>query len=107
MRVLLLCPYPELIEAPILAGGDDLVASVAPPSEIDFSADFIVSFGYRHILKEPILRSVARPIINIHISYLPWNRGADANFWSWFKHTPKGVSIHEIDAGIDTGPVLA
>jgi len=106
MRVLLLCPYPKLIEAPIL-GGDDLVASMVPPSEVDFSADFIVSFGYRHILKEPILRSVARPIINIHIGYLPWNRGADPNFWSWFEDTPKGVSIHHIDVGIDTGPLLA
>lgn len=107
MRVLILCPNPELIEAPILEGEDDLVASNAPPSEVDFSADIIVSFGYRHLLREPILRSVARPIINIHISYLPWNRGADPNFWSWFEHTPKGVSIHEIDDGIDTGPLLA
>jgi methionyl-tRNA formyltransferase len=107
MRVLLLSPYAELIEAPILAGGDALIRSNAPPREVDFTADIIVSFGYRHILSAHILASVTRPILNIHISYLPWNRGADPNFWSWFEDTPKGVSIHCIDAEIDTGPILA
>jgi methionyl-tRNA formyltransferase len=106
MRVLLLSPYPELLEAPILAGGDTLMRSNAPPSEADFTADIIVSFGYRHIFSAHILTSVTRPILNVHISYLPWNRGADPNFWSWFEDTPKGVSIHCIDAGIDTGPIL-
>ena len=45
-------------------------------------------------------------MINIHISMLPWNCGADPNFWSWFYATPKGVSIHCIDSGIDTGGLL-
>ena len=69
-------------------------------------ADFIVSFGYRKILKGPVLSSYKDRIINIHISFLPWNRGADPNFWSWFDDTPKGVSIHRIDAGIDTGNII-
>jgi Formyl transferase len=107
MRVLVLSPYAELIEAPILAGGDTPTRSNAPPPEVDFAADIIVSFGYRHIISAHIIASVAQPIVNIHISYLPWNRGADPNFWSWFEGTPKGVSIHYIDDGIDTGPILA
>jgi methionyl-tRNA formyltransferase len=106
MRVLLLSPYPELVRAPILASGDDVRGSNASPNELDFIGDFIVSFGYRYIIKKQILTRVTRPIVNIHISYLPWNRGADPNFWSWFDNTPKGVSIHYIDAGIDTGSVL-
>jgi len=106
MRVLLLSPYPQTIEMPILEGGDHVITSNASPSEIDFSADFIICFGYRHIIQEQILRTVVRPIINLHISYLPWNKGADPNFWSWFEHTPKGVSVHEVDIGIDTGPLL-
>jgi methionyl-tRNA formyltransferase len=105
MRVLLLSPLPELIEAPIRQAGDDLRISNDAPAAVDFSADLVVSFGYRYILKEPILSAL--PIINIHVSYLPWNRGADPNFWSWFDATPKGVSIHHIDAGIDTGDILA
>jgi methionyl-tRNA formyltransferase len=68
--------------------------------------DLVVSFGYRHILKKPILETINRPIINLHISYLPWNRGAHPVFWAIHDNTPLGVSIHEIDAGIDTGPII-
>ncbi len=68
--------------------------------------DFIISFGYRKIIPIKILSSLKRPIINLHISYLPYNRGAYSNFWSFLKNTPKGVTIHEIDKGIDTGDIL-
>lgn len=104
MRVLLLSPYPELVAHTIQSFGDTVTVSTAPPAELDLSVDKIVSFGYRHILKGDILR---RQIINIHISLLPWNRGADPNFWSFYEDTPKGVSIHVMDEGIDTGPLIA
>jgi methionyl-tRNA formyltransferase len=68
--------------------------------------DFVISYGYRHILKKSIIESSDAPIINLHISYLPWNRGAHPNFWSFFDCTPSGVSIHLIDEGVDTGPIL-
>jgi methionyl-tRNA formyltransferase len=68
--------------------------------------DLVVSYGYRHILKGEILSHLSAPIVNLHISYLPWNRGAHPNFWSFFDGTPSGVSIHLIDKGIDTGPVI-
>lgn len=68
--------------------------------------DFVISYGYRHILKKAIIESSDAHIINLHISYLPWNRGAHPNFWSFFDCTPSGVSIHLIDEGVDTGPIL-
>lgn len=68
--------------------------------------DLIVSFGYRHILNKSLIETSKCPIINLHISYLPWNRGAHPNFWSFFDCTPSGVSIHLIDEGIDTGPII-
>lgn len=67
--------------------------------------DLVVSFGYRHILPENVLKTANCNVINIHISFLPWNRGADPNFWSFYDDTPKGVSIHQIDKGLDTGPI--
>ena len=69
--------------------------------------DLVISFGYRHIIKEEILNNIKIPIVNLHISYLPWNRGAHPNFWSFFDATPTGVSIHLVDKGIDTGPIIA
>ncbi len=67
--------------------------------------DLAVSFGYRHILKTDVLATAKRPVLNLHIAYLPWNRGAHPLFWAAYDGTPAGVTIHEIDSGIDTGPI--
>jgi hypothetical protein len=68
--------------------------------------DWVISYGYRHILKKHHIESAKNPIINLHISFLPYNRGADPNYWSWVENTPKGVTIHAIDEGIDTGDIF-
>ena len=69
-------------------------------------ADIIISFGYKKLLKIKVIKAVRRPIINLHMSYLPYNRGAHPNYWSFIDNTPRGVTIHEIDAGIDTGNII-
>jgi methionyl-tRNA formyltransferase len=69
--------------------------------------DWIISYGYKHIIKNSEIKQAKNSIINLHISYLPYNRGCDPNFWSWYEDTPKGVSIHKVDEGIDTGPIYA
>ena len=68
--------------------------------------DFIISFGYKKIIKKNLIDKTKKPIVNLHMSYLPYNRGAHPNFWSFVNNTVKGVSIHEIDSGIDTGRVI-
>ena len=68
--------------------------------------DFLISFGYRYILSKKVLKAFNMKAINLHISYLPWNRGADPNFWSFVDNTPKGVTIHLLDEGIDTGDII-
>ncbi|KZZ41111.1 MAG: hypothetical protein MK185_09035 [Saccharospirillaceae bacterium] len=71
------------------------------------SPDIIVSHGYRHIITADVIAAVEKGrLINLHISYLPWNRGADPNFWSFYDNTPKGFTIHCIDDGLDTGDIL-
>ncbi|NNJ25329.1 Methionyl-tRNA formyltransferase [Planctomycetes bacterium LzC2] len=45
--------------------------------------------------------------VNLHASLLPWNRGADSNFWSFVDGTPKGVTLHYMDEGLDTGDIIA
>jgi methionyl-tRNA formyltransferase len=56
-------------------------------------SDFILSFGLRKIISENIIKKLKKPIFNIHLSYLPFNRGAHPNFWSFIENTPAGVSI--------------
>jgi methionyl-tRNA formyltransferase len=76
-------------------------------SDIDLKEfEWIISYGYSHIIKQEYIDQVKNPIINLHVSYLPFNKGADPNFWSWFENTPKGVTIHQIDKGIDTGGIF-
>lgn len=72
----------------------------------EINPDWVISYGYRHILSNPIIDFVYPKIINLHISLLPWNRGADPNLWSFVDNTPKGVSIHLLTKGVDTGDIL-
>ncbi len=67
---------------------------------------FMISYNYKFIIKQEIINYMKNNIINLHISLLPWNRGAYPNVWSFLEDTPKGVTIHIIDKGIDTGPIL-
>jgi methionyl-tRNA formyltransferase len=108
MNVLLLSPYPESLFAPIEQTGDNItiIARELVPG-YDYGADLVVSYGYRFIVKEPFLTLWKGHIYNIHTGYLPYNRGASPNLWSWYDDTPKGVTIHAMDEGIDTGSIIA
>ena len=67
--------------------------------------DVIISFWLQiHIANLPSQK--IKKIINLHIGYLPYNRGAHPNFWSFMDNTPTGVTIHEIDKNIDTGKII-
>ena len=67
---------------------------------------FIISYNYRHIIKEDVIEAMKGRIINLHTSYLPYNRGASPNVFSFLENTRKGVTIHVLDKGLDTGDIL-
>ena len=98
-------PLRQIVES----HGDETIERETP-FEMSFlheqAIDFIVSYGYRHIIGEQVVEYMRGKVINLHISLLPWNRGADPNLWSFFENTPKGVTIHFVDEGIDTGDVI-
>lgn len=70
--------------------------------------DLLVSYRYRYMITKDIIDFMSKRlgIINCHISLLPHNRGADPNLWSLINNTPKGVTIHYIDEGLDTGYII-
>jgi methionyl-tRNA formyltransferase len=46
--------------------------------------------------------------VNVHPSLLPWRRGPDPLFWTFCEGDPVGgVTVHIVDDGLDTGPILA
>lgn len=106
MKILFLSPHKHLI--PFLESYDDRITQTTEPLTDDIlkDVDFIISYGYRYIISKDIINRFENRIINLHISYLPWNRGADPNLWSFIEDTPKGVTIHYIDKGIDTGNII-
>lgn len=68
---------------------------------------WVISYNYSHIVGAEVIESLRGRIVNLHASFLPWNRGASPNFWSFVENTPKGVSIHFMDEGLDTGDLIA
>ena len=40
------------------------------------------------------------------MSYLPYNKGAHPIFWAFYDDNECGVTIHELNAGIDDGPII-
>lgn len=105
MNILILSPYSERL-LPFLK--NHTVESTEDKVRNDYitSFDFVISYGYRYILSKEIIDAMPRKIINLHTSYLPFNRGADPNFWANYEGTPSGVTIHYMDEGIDTGDII-
>lgn len=68
---------------------------------------FVVSFNYRHLIKQDVIDFMEGKIINLHASFLPFNRGSSPNFFSFVEDTPKGVTIHRLEKGLDTGAIYA
>ena len=68
--------------------------------------DLGISWFYPFILKREQIDAVRLGIINHHIGLLPWGRGAAPNVWAIANDEPAGVTMHWIDAGVDTGPII-
>ena len=58
------------------------------------------------ILKSRFLQAAGEGVLNAHSGPLPEIRGMNACEWSLLLRVRPAVTIHVIDAGIDTGPVL-
>ena len=70
-----------------------------------WSPDLIVFTG-GNILRKPLLQVPRLGVLNVHLGLLPEIRGMSSPEWSLLKNVPVGVTIHYLDAGIDTGPIL-
>ncbi len=82
------------------------------PSVMEFlracRVDTLVVYG-TNLIRLPILDSWSGRIINLHLGLSPYYRGTATNFYPLLNEEPEyvGATIHLIDAGIDSGPILA
>jgi len=73
----------------------------------DFNLDIIILGWWPYIIREPLIDVPRIGFLNIHPSYLPYGRGKFSSFWAIVEETPYGATMHFIDAGIDTGKLVA
>ncbi|WP_217131733.1 phosphoribosylglycinamide formyltransferase [Leucobacter chinensis] len=72
-----------------------------------FSPDLVVSAGLMRILPERVVSALSPNLINTHPALLPLYPGAHAVRDALAAGaTETGVTVHVIDAGVDTGPVI-
>ena len=64
--------------------------------------DWLLNIWGHKILKKDFLRKFKNNL-NLHPSYLPYNRGRDPYYFSIMDGTPVGVCIHRMDESIDGG----
>jgi methionyl-tRNA formyltransferase len=70
--------------------------------------DFLFSFYYRHMLKEPLLGIPGRGAFNLHGSLLPKYRGRVPVNWALVHgETESGVTLHRMVLKPDAGNILA
>jgi len=69
--------------------------------------DIGLSILFDYILSNEFIKLFAKGIVNLHPSYLPYNRGQYPNVWSIVEGTPSGVTLHYLEEGIDTGDIIA
>ena len=73
----------------------------------EHGVELVVLAGYMHLLTKPFLDRFPGRIVNVHPSLLPEFPGAHAVDDALAAGvTETGVTVHLVDEGLDTGPVL-
>lgn len=107
----------KLAESPVKQAAQALAIPVHQPERIrrphqqellgSFAADLMVVVGYGQIIPQSIIDLPRYGILNVHASLLPRYRGAAPIQWAIANgETRTGVTIMQIDAGLDTGDML-
>jgi len=81
----------------------------APTPEVltSLAADLMIVVGYGQIIPQSIIDLPKHGILNVHASLLPQYRGAAPIQWAIANGQIRtGVTIMQIDAGLDTGDML-
>jgi methionyl-tRNA formyltransferase len=69
--------------------------------------DLVITIGYGVLLPEYILIQPKHGFINLHFSLLPKLRGAAPAQRAIIEgHTETGITVFQLDAGMDTGPIF-
>ncbi len=74
----------------------------------EYQIDFIALAGYLRVVGPTILEHYDHRIINLHPAWLPEYPGLHSIERAFADHRSQtGVTVHYIDAGLDSGPIIA
>lgn len=73
----------------------------------NLAPEAVAVFG-SSILRKPLLDLSPGHFVNMHLGLSPYYRGSGTNFWPFYNEELEyvGVTIHWIDAGIDSGSII-
>ncbi|MBI4005139.1 MAG: methionyl-tRNA formyltransferase [Gammaproteobacteria bacterium] len=85
----------------------ETTAEIDPENDLS-KVDVLIVVAYGMLLPEKILNRPTYGCINVHTSLLPrWRGAAPIQRAIQWGDTETGITIMQIDAGLDTGPILA
>jgi len=97
----------SVIEVPMLRDRDQW-NQVMESVLTDLGADLVVSAGFMRVLGTNVVNAFAGRLINTHPALLPDFPGAHAVRDALAAGATKtGTTVHFVDAGVDTGPIIA
>jgi methionyl-tRNA formyltransferase len=107
----------QVAESPVKIAANELGIPVHQPERVrrpeaidllrSFNAELMVVVGYGQIIPQTIIDMPRHGILNVHASLLPKYRGAAPIQWVIANgEVETGVTIMQIDAGLDTGDML-
>jgi methionyl-tRNA formyltransferase len=107
----------QLAESPVKSTARELGIAIYQPERVrrpesiellrGLAMDLMVVVGYGQIIPQAIIDLPPHGILNVHASLLPKYRGAAPVQWAIANGEPEtGVTIMQIDAGLDTGDML-
>lgn len=72
-----------------------------------FKPDVGLIMTFPFILPEEIINQPKKGFVNFHYGLLPYCRGPQPILWHLLNNDSEaGVSLHQLDTGIDTGPII-
>lgn len=97
----------SVIEVPMLPDRDQW-SQVMESVLTDLGADLVISAGFMRVLGPNVVSAFAGRLINTHPALLPDFPGAHAVRDALAAGvTSTGTTVHFVDAGVDTGPIIA
>lgn len=96
-------PWPEKVVYVDTVNGPDAVEAISK-----LKPDVVIQFA-AGILRKQVFEIPRIGTLNLHVGIAPLIKGMDPIYWALWKREPKwmGATVHFVDEGIDTGPVLA